>query len=228
MKSILFIFSYFFSLNLFGQINNNFELTKYSDTANYFEYVKPIIEKLNLIKPINNKIFFRLSSPKYYLELSKESNKYLIYANEIWKGEKTGEIFIKQIDLSKKQVSEINSLIDSLNINDIPSGNQIKNWTSGFDGITYIFELKNKNKYSFKNYWSPSSQEKFEESNKINFFLQKLDDIINYQKNNEEFEREVPYFNWKRDGTSWNVVKAITKENKAEYKKYKKKKNSKL
>ncbi len=58
MKLILFYIFIFFSLNLFGQINNNFELTKDSDTTNYFEYVKPTIEKLNLIEPINNKFIF--------------------------------------------------------------------------------------------------------------------------------------------------------------------------
>ncbi len=87
-----------------------------------------IIEKLKLLKPEENSNFFRFSSDKYYLELSEVSNKYLIYADEIWDNKKTGEIFITEIQLTNNQITEINTLIDSLKINDIPSDNQIREW----------------------------------------------------------------------------------------------------
>ena len=117
------------------------------------------------------------------MELSNNSNKYIFYADEIWDGKKTGEVYIKEIDLTQKQVNEIKNLIDSLKINEIPSDNQIEKWTFGFDGITYKFEFKNDNIYSYKHYWTPTSQEKFDESNKINYFTTKIDEIINYQEN---------------------------------------------
>ncbi|UWX60460.1 hypothetical protein N0B40_18965 [Chryseobacterium oranimense] len=211
----------------FAQANKKYELTKESDTLHYFKYRKPIIEKLKLIQPEENKNFFRFSSEKYYLELSDESNKYLIYADEIWDSKRTGEVFIKQIDLTEKQVDEIKKLITFLKINEIPSDNQIKDWVFGYDGITYEFELKEGNKYSYKHYWTPTSQQKFTESNTINFFVTKIDEIIDYQNNNRKFVKEVPYFTWTRDGVSWNAVTIINKENYSEYKKYKKlKKNN--
>ena len=86
VKSTLLIIFYFFTLSIFGQSNNRYELTKDSDTLHYFKYERPIIEKLNLIKPEENKNFFRFSSDKYYLELSDDSNKYIFYADEVWDG----------------------------------------------------------------------------------------------------------------------------------------------
>lgn len=225
MRSILFIIFLFFTLNLFAQ---QYELTKDSDTQYYSKYEKPIIEKLKLIQPEENKNFFRFSSDKYYLELSNESNKYLIYADEIWETKRTGELFIKQIDLTGKQVDEIKSLIDSLKINTIPSDNQIKDWTFGFDGIIYKFELKKGNKYSYKHYWTPTSQQRFAESNTINFFVTKIDKIIDYQENSSKFSKEVPYFTWTRDGVSWSAIKMINRENYSEYKRYKKLKKKQL
>lgn len=219
MRSILFIVFSFFSLNFFAQ---QYELTKDSDTLYYYKYEKPIIEKLKLIKPKENKDFFRFSSYKYYLELSSESNKYLMYADEIWEGKKTGKTFIKEFDLTEKQVYEIKNLINSLKINEIPTDEQIKNWTFGFDGITYKIELKEGNHYSYKHYWTPTSQQKFLESNTINYFIIKVDEIIDYQQNSKKFTKEVPYFTWTKDGVSWSAIKLINKNNYSEYKSYKK------
>lgn len=226
MRYILFLFFYIFPISLFGQ--EGYELTKDSDTIHYFKYEKKIIEKLKLIKPEKNKNFFRFSSDKYYLELSDESNKYLIYADEIWNNVKTGETFIKQIDLTESQVTAVKNLIDSLKINEIPSDNQIPKWEFGFDGITYKLEVKNGINYSYKHYWTPTSQEKFIESNLINSFVTEIDKVIDYQKNSENFSTEVPYFSWTKDGVSWNVVKVLTRENYSEYQKYRKLKKKQI
>ncbi|WP_080776852.1 hypothetical protein [Chryseobacterium phocaeense] len=219
MRSILFIVFSFFAPGLFAQ---QYELTKDSDTLYYYKYEKPIIEKLRLIQPKEKKDFFRFGSDKYYLELSSESNKYLMYVEETWEGKKTGKTFIKEFSLTEKQVNEIKNLIASLKIHEIPTDNQIKNWAFGLDGITYTFELKAGNNYSHKHYWTPTSQQKFVESNIINYFIIKVDEIIDYQQNRKKFTEEIPYFSWTKDGVSWNAVKLINKDNYSEYKRYKK------
>ncbi|KIA83956.1 hypothetical protein [Kaistella jeonii] len=210
------------SVFVFGQKALNYELTNDSDTLHYYKYEKPIVEKLNLLKPEGNSNFFRFSSDKYYLELSEISNKYLIYADEIWDNSKTGEVFIREIKLNESQVYKINKLIDSLKINDIPSDNRLKEWTFGFDGITYKLENKNGINYSYKHYWTPTSQNKFLESDKINIFVTEIDKIIDYKTNREKFVSEVPYFTWTRDGVAWSAVKILTAENYSEYRKYRK------
>ncbi|WP_090079140.1 hypothetical protein [Halpernia frigidisoli] len=222
------IFFSVFSVFVFGQKAFNYELTYDSDTLHYYKYEKPIVKKLNLLKPEGNYNFFRFSSDKYYLELSEISNKYLIYADEIWDNRKTGEVFIREIKLNDSQVYKINKLIDSLKINDIPSDNRIKEWTFGFDGITYKMENKNGINYSYKHYWTPTSQNKFMESDKINFFVTEIDKIIDYKTNQEKFVSEVPYFTWTRDGVSWSAVKILSAENYSEYRKYRKLKRKQI
>lgn len=154
--------------------------------------------------------------------MSEKSNKYLIYAEEYWDKGKTGEMFIKSFELSDSQVTEIKNLVNSLKINEIPSDNQIAKWSFGSDGIVYTIETKKGKDYSYKHYWTPSSQEKFYESETINDFISKLDAIIDFKTNDEKFGKEVPYFTWTRDGVIWNAVKLITKQNYKEYKKYRK------
>ena len=228
VKSTLVIIFSVFSIFVFGQNKSEYNLTFDSDTLHYFRYEKTIIEKLKLLKPEDNIDFFRFSSDKYYLELSKNSNFFIIYADEIWDNKKTGEVFTRKCELNKKQILRIKNLVDSLKINDIPSDNQIKKWTFGFDGITYKIENKNGLNYSYKHYWTPTSQEKFEESNKINFFVNEIDKIINYQTNREKFVSEVPYFTWTRDGVSWSAVKVLTEKNYSEYRKYRKLKKKQM
>ncbi len=222
MKYLPFIIFSFLTLNIFAQENKKYELTKDSDTLYYYKYKKPIIEKLKLIQPEEKKNFFRFSSDKYYLELSNESNKYVMYVDEIWKGKKTGQTFIKEFDLTKKQVNEIKNLITSLKIHEIPSDKQVKEWTFGFDGIIYNFELKDGNNYSYKHYWTPTSQQKFVESNTINYFVIKIDEIIDYHGNSKKFAKEIPYFTWTKDGVSWVAMKVLNRENYSEYRRYKK------
>lgn len=222
MKYLSIIIFTFCTGNIFAQENKKYELTKDSDTLYYHKYEKPIIKKLKLIHPEENKNFFRFSSDKYYLELSDESNKYVMYVDEIWEGKKTGQTFIKEFDLTEKQVSEIKHLRSSLKIYEIPSDRQIKDWTFGFDGIIYKFELKDGHTYSYKHYWTPTVQQKFIESNTINYFVIKIDKIIDYQENKKKFAKEIPYFNWTKDGVSWVAMKVLNKENYSEYRKYKK------
>lgn len=222
MKFLPIIIFTFCTGNIFAQENKKYELTKDSDTLYYYKYEKPIIKKLKLIQPEEKKNFFRFSSDKYYLELSGDSNKYVMYVDEVWKDKKTGQIFIKEFDLTEEQVNEIKNLITSSKVNKIPSDNQIKNWIWGFDGITYKFELKDGDTYSYKHYWTPTSQQKFIESNTINYFIIKIDEIINYQENKKKFTKEIPYFNWTKDGVSWIAIKLLNKENYSEYRRYKK------
>lgn len=222
MKYLSIIIFTFCTGNIFAQENKKYELTKDSDTLYYYKYEKPIIKKLKLIQPEEKKDFFRFSSDKYYLELSDESNKYVMYVDEIWEGKKTGQTFIKEFNLTEKQVNEIKYLISSLKIHEIPSDKQIKDWTFGFDGITYKFELKDGDTYSYKHYWTPTAQQKFMEANTINYFIIKIDNIIDYQENSKNFAKEVPYYNWTKNEVSWVAMKVLNKENYSKYRRYKK------
>jgi len=226
MKQIILILFLFLTSNIFGQnLPLNIELTKDSDTTFWLNYHLKDIEKLNLIKPISDNNFLRISSSKYFLEILPNASKISFYAKEIWDNVQTGESFVKSYDLTSEQFNEIQSLYKSLQIQKIPSDNLIENWKHGVDGIEYIIELKNGNSYSFKSYWTPSAQKEFDESKKILEFTNQLDKIIDYPAKRKEFEKQIPFYGWTYNG-SMVVIKIIS--NTKEYRKYKRIKEKQL
>ena len=220
----------FFSLtilNSFGQdLSKEVQITSDSDTAFWAKYYSPIIKKLALIKPNSDTNFFRVSSSKYFLELSQKSNRIVFYVQEIWESEQTGETYIKSFDIDAAQVKKIKLLKDSLEINNIPSDKYISGWARGLDGITYLFENKKDNNYSFKNYWTPSSQGNFKEAQTILTFTNQLDEIIEYSAKRRLFEREIPFYGWTYNGSSMATVRVIS--NTKEYRRYKRMKKRQL
>ena len=223
---LLTLFFSLITLNSFGQdLSKNVQITADSDTAFRANYYSPIIEKLKLINPSSDTDFFRISSSKYFLELSQKSNRIVFYVHEIWESNQTGETYIKSFDIHAEQVKKIKLLIDSLEINKIPSDKYISSWTHGFDGITYIFENKKDNHYSFKNYWTPSSQKNLKEAQNILTFTNQLDGIIEYSAKRKLFEREIPFYGWTYNG-SMAVTRVIS--NTKEYRKYKRMKKRQL
>ena len=222
MKQAIFFLFLFLTLDSFGQKP---KFTNDSDTTFWLNYHQKDIEKLNLIQPTSNVDFLRVSSSKYFLELSPNSNKIFFYVKEIWDGVQTDETFIKGYELTIKQTNDIHTLYDNLLIREIPSDKLIENWRHGFDGIEYIIESKDANLYSFKCYWTPSAQKEFDESKKILDFTNQLDSIINYSEKRKVFEKEIPFYGWTYNG-SMSMIKIIS--NTKEYRKYKRMKSKQL
>ncbi len=208
--------------SIFPQSNQEFNLTTDSDTAYWFKKHLKDLQVLHYILPEENLEFFRINSPYYFLEISeKKKGRISLYVEEIWNSERTGEIYIKTFPLDSTQVHSIIKLIDSLYILDIPSDKYIPNWGQGLDGIIYVMENKQGANYSFKHFWTPSAQDSFPESNKIQFFLSQLDQIINYNKTRMLFEKQMPFYSWSYKGSMFCTG---TNPNTKEYRKYKRSK----
>ena len=225
MKILTLILS-LITINLFGQgLSNKIQITADSDTASWASSYLANIEKLNLTNPNSDTDFFRIISPKYFLELSRGSNRVVFYVHEIWEGRQTGQTYIKSFDLPPNQVIKIKLLFDSLKINRIPSDKYITGWTRGLDGITYVFENKKRDAYSFKSYWTPSSQKDLKEAKDISAFINQLDEIIDYSHKRKLFEGEIPFYGWTYNGFT-TEIRAIS-DTKA-YRKYKRLKKRQL
>lgn len=225
MKS--FILSFFLALTstLFSQdFQGDIKLTKDSDTTFWYSYHLKDVEKLNLISPKSDASFLRINAQDYILELSKNSNKLYLYISGTYGDSLPSEIFVKKYRLSQKQVRQIKNLYDTLKIQEIPTDKLIKNWEQGLDGITYFFELKEGNSYSFKNYWTPSAQDEFEESKKILQFINELENILDYPAKRRKFENKIPFFQWSYNYGGVNVSTIPnTKKYYKKLKKYKRK-----
>ncbi|HWV74150.1 MAG TPA: hypothetical protein VN040_20670 [Pseudosphingobacterium sp.] len=186
----------------------------------------PKFKRLDLINQNENIDFLRVGSPKYILELSGKTNRVVFYADEIWEDRQTGHYFSKSFELDPKQVTEIEQLIDSLDILSIPSDRFIKGWSSGFDGITYFIEEKKDHQYSFKTYWTPSAQPDLKEAKTLSDFADKrLDRIIDYEGKRKLFEQEISFYGWTYNGSI--MTTKVIADRKA-FRKYKREKKKQL
>jgi hypothetical protein len=226
LKILMFLF---FSITVFSQdFNSELKLTNDSDTIYWKKYKNEVIKKYDLGFVENNesKVFFRFWSPGTTIEISKNENELhgnLIYFVKEY-AEDSKKIFKKVYPLENKICLTIVKLIDSTKINSIPTDSQIKGWEHGFDGITYFIETKSEKEYSFKSYWTPSSQENIIEATKIKDFVNQLYKICNSEQISKEFRKEIPFISYAYEGSSYAVSRIMTQE---EYKQYLKEKRKK-
>lgn len=203
-------------------------LSKDSDTIYWSGYINRELEKFD-ISPIKNNsgYTFRLSSYGSIIEIQKVNQSYFgaitYFVNEVDDSRDDKRIFKKTYAIQISEVEKLFSLIDTTQITQIPSDKFIENWKHGFDGITYFLESKNESEYSFKSYWTPSSQN-IAEATKVQNFIDNFYKIINFKKYSEIFEKEIPFRSYSYNGGSLAIVTPMTQK---EYKEYKKRKRKK-
>ena len=222
LKILLIIYSNFlFSQSKVEELNH----TKDSDTTYWNKYKNELIKKHNFedIKSKNDEIIFKFWSFGTCIEVIK--NDTLINGNLTYFVDEVDEFskkhFKKTFDLKSKAAKEIINLIEKTEINKIASDKFIRGWEYGFDGIEYIFEYKTKTEYSFKNYWTPNSQENLEEAKIIQKFVDELYRICDSENLSKQFSKEIPFRSYSYNGGSMVISKIMTQE---EYRKYKKEK----
>lgn len=230
MKKLqIFLFLFYTSLLFSQEFNSELKLTADSDTIywNKNELIKKY--DLGFIENSKSKVFFRFWSFGTTIEISKSENKYygsLSYFVQEY-SEESKRIFKKVYQLENKICDDIVKLIDSSKINSIPTDKQIKDWQQGFDGITYYFETKSEKEYSFKSYWTPSSQENVIEAIKIKNFINELYKLCNSEEISKQFRKEIPFRSYNYEGSSVVATRLMTPEEYKEYKKAKRKKKQK-
>lgn len=222
LKILLLIYSNFlFSQSKVEELN----LTKDSDTIYWNKYKNELIKKHNFedITSKKEEIVFKFWSFGTCIEITK--NDTLINGNLTYFVDEVDEFskkdFKKTFNLKSETTKEIINLIEKTEINKIASDKFIKGWQHGFDGIEYIFEYKTKTEYSFKNYWTPNSQENLEEAKRIQKFVDELYRICDSENLSKEFKKEIPFRSYSYNGGSMVVSRIMTLE---EYRKYKKEK----
>jgi len=87
-------------------------------------------------------------------------------------------------------------LIDSLKINELPSDKNIKGWQQGLDGITYFIEYKVDKNYSFKNYWTPTSQDSLAEAQLLLLLISSFESLPDIKNSSKDFQNEIPFDSW--------------------------------
>jgi hypothetical protein len=222
LKILLLIYSNFlFSQSKVEELN----LTQDSDTIYWNKYKNELVKKHNFedITSKKDEIVFKFWSYGTCIEVTK--NDTLINGNLTYFVDEVDEFskkhFKKTFNLKSETAKEIINLIEQTEINKIASDRFIKGWQHGFDGVEYIFEYKTDTAYSFKNYWTPNSQENLEEAKRIQKFVDELYRICNSENISKQFAKEIPFRSYSYNGGSAVVSRIMTQE---EYRKYKKEK----
>ena len=110
------------------------------------------------------------------------------------KEKKTEKIYIRETRLDSLSIVKLQSLIEESKILSIPTGDSIKNWKMGFDGITYQIEYTNKEIYTYKSYWTPNVQDStLIEANKVEKFVSDISQMLNLEEEFNLFTTKLPF-----------------------------------
>ncbi|MGV8995289.1 MAG: hypothetical protein ACOH1O_14410 [Flavobacterium sp.] len=230
MKILIFLLTILLSISANSQTEKSeLYLTKDSDTTFWKKYQNNDIKNFNLPQ-LNNKLefVFRIWNPGNLLEITKNKDsingKIIYFVYEVWENDYKADTFVKTYILPKSISESLYEYISNSGIQKIPSDKYIKEWQQGFDGITDIYELKEKNLYSFKNFWTPKSQNGIEEAEFIIAFNKKIGEIGELEKYGKDFAEKVPFISYMYSGAAYAITKPPTKKELRQYKRERKKK----
>lgn len=204
-------------------------LTKESDTTFWKNIQTEKIKEFRLPKLDSKSEFvFRSWNPGNILEITKNkdsvSGKIIYFVFEVWENDYKADTFVKTYLLPKSISENLYEYISKSGIEKIPSDKYIKDWQQGFDGITHIYELKENNNYSFKNFWTPKSQKGITEAEFIIEFNNTISEIGELEKYGKDFTEKTPFISYMYSGSSYAITKPPTRKELRKYKRERKKK----
>jgi hypothetical protein len=216
-SSLLLTFQFFLITALFAQSES--QLSKDSDTSFWYQYKNEYASrfKLGLTEKDTADYSFRFWSPGLVIKVTGSEDKpsgEIVRFVEGYPNEKSKNVFTKRYSISPTQAFQVLRLIDSLQIEVLPSDKNINGWKHGFDGIEYFTEYKKNEQYSFKNYWTPTAQDTLREAMQFQSFVLGLDRILNLKDNSKEFQNEIPFARWTNPGSGTNVMRIKPKSRK--------------
>lgn len=226
MKNIIVILLFSLSITAFNQ-ERNLNLTADSDTVFWKNVVYDDIQEFNLPQiDVSAEFVFRHWFYGHLFEVKKTNGiiqaSIYFYVSEIWENDYNANRFSKEYVVNGSIAKELYSYIINNKLNDIPSQNFIEKWTSGFDGIEYIYENKNDNNYSFKNYWTPSAFENLREAEDIIEFNREFYIIFKLEHFQKLFDKDIPFLSYTYPGSAVSISKAVTKKELRQYKRKRK------
>jgi hypothetical protein len=215
MKSVLpLLLLLFLTSTLLAQ--KSIQFSNESDTAFWYRYKNDNIKqfKLGFIENDTTDYSFRFWSFGLVIKVTDKGSGEIIRFVEAYPNDKSRSIFVKRYPISSTSAFQIKRLIDSLQIEALPSDKNIKSWEQGLDGVTYFTEYKKGGQYSFKNYWTPTSQDTLKEAIQFQNFVSGLDRLLDLRKNNKEFEADIPFDSWSYPGSATAVLRINPKPKK--------------
>lgn len=216
MKSIFpLLIILFISETLFGQTSVQFSHD--SDTAYWYRFKNDNVKqfKLGLIEYDTTNYTFRFWSFGLVIKVvgttSQNCGEIIRFVEEYPKKKKKN-VYTKNYPITSSQVLQIRHLIDSLQIESLPSDKNIKGWQQGLDGVEYFTEFKKGGQYTFKNYWTPTAQDSLKEAIQLQGLVSGLSSILDLKNNGKAFQDDIPFDGWTYPGSASAVLRVNPKK----------------
>ncbi len=194
----------------FSQGNfDNYSITDDSDTTFYFQFMDEIISTFELTSILDKQddFVFRNWGPSSLLEITRTDNNVAgTISYFVMESGKKKRVFVKTYKLPKQTSEKLHDYVIGSEAYQLPSSNSIENWVNGFDGITFIYETKNRNEISFKQYWTPSAQEGIPEALTLIEFNDRIEELGEFGQFASDFARENPFDSYMYYGTSYSII----------------------
>jgi hypothetical protein len=176
-------------------------LTQDSDTTFWYDWKSGIVEELGLtqIDQSEYDFEFRFWGGNRVIRLWKENQAmhseviFFIQEYDLKKESPSGRIYTSGLQLSDWTTTEIHNLMLDFEILKLPTDEQISGWQKGLDGITYIIEVAEQDKFSFKSYWTPNSYPNIKEARYINYFKNQVNAIKQINQSFDKYMAKLPF-----------------------------------
>jgi hypothetical protein len=203
MKLITTIFIIQFSLlSSFGQKSDSIQKRTFVRDTSYIQNrTSNLAKKIGLpdISKTTSDFYFRFWNQGQAVDLWRTQSDSMTGSITNYIFHQTGKKNIKRDTIFHKSTvgyslaQNAYDLILTSPILSIPSDDQITGWRKGFDGITYIFEYLDKNRYTYKTYWTPSFQDSLNEALIVNRFIKAFNDTLKLKQARESFNNSLPH-----------------------------------
>jgi hypothetical protein len=121
----------------------------------------------------------------YYGKITNYTKSYESYNMEK-QTQKASKTYYNQTLIDTALARKVAGLYQSIIF--VPSEDSIKGWSSGFDGVIYVFETSTSSNYSFKKYWTPAAQDStLKEARQIQAFVENIYAILGLENEYEKF-----------------------------------------
>lgn len=170
------------------------------DTTYWHKHVNPIlrdIEARDFVKS-DNDFNFRLQYYGQVIDIWKSNDKVggsltnYIFKSGIKRESKKETVYQKNI-LPDSIVYKVLHIINTTDILNLGSEEEIEGWRQGFDGITYTIEHSDENNYWHKTYWAPYLQDSLKESLVVIDFVNSISDLVKTKESYNQFETDLPH-----------------------------------
>lgn len=166
-------------------------LTPKGDTSYSYRWTSQLAIRLNLPPLLisTDSIHFRFWANGQVVDIWMDDSKTYegkitnyTESYEAWDMEKQAskpsKIFCSMVPIDSSIARKVAALFES--VNSIPAQDSIAGWSSGCDGIIYVFEASATSWYTYKSYWTPTAQDSsLSQAKQIQAFADSISSTLN-------------------------------------------------